>query len=355
MKHPDGSTISQYFQTTEQPTSGDDIYNQGLRLMIGQVEKIHYVDDQSNVSKSFVEYDVSVRNAKGGQSTLRNVRQVNLLGGTNDYEETVLESNDYAFKGKLEKSNFFVNKNGTTVLVAFIDGSSDKPLILAAIPHPKRIGSKRSQGINKNGEYRGIKWEINKDGEMIITHQGPRSPDGKLKTAETVLTIVKFDKQGNFTITDHSSNQIFMDNVNVKVTIAAGAAGTKIEQDGKNDKTTIALAGGLNMVFDGKSDIATLTTSGGTKVEIDGAGNIKMTAGSTVINIDGNSGKISLLGDFIDLGASVSDFVTKFQALAAAFNSHTHIKPAGTSAAPTSPPTGPLLVTVGSQTVKVQS
>ena len=58
----------------------------------------------------------------------------------------------------------------------------------------------------------------------------------------------------------------------------------------------------------------------------------------------------------VDLGASVSDFVTKFTELASAFATHTHLySPGPGGPTPTAPPMAPLLSTVGSQTVKVQS
>lgn len=219
MKHPDGSVISQYFSTQDKPPSGDDIYDQGLRLVVGQIEKIHFVDDQSNLSKKYLEYDVSVRDAKGGQSTFRNVRKIDLLGGSNDYEEQVLEPNEFAFKGKLETSNFFTNKNGTTVLLAFVDGSKDRPIIIAAIQHPKKTGAKRKDGVRRIGEFRGFTWELNKDGELILTYLGNRTSDGKLARSNTGPTQIKIDKNGIFTLTDNEGQLIMMNRVDKKIRI----------------------------------------------------------------------------------------------------------------------------------------
>jgi len=374
MRHPDGSIISQFFQTTDKPMSGGDINDQGIKLVVGQVEKVHYVDDGSNVSKKHVEYDVSIRNSKAGQTVLRNIRKIDPLGGANDYDEIVLEPSEYASKGKLEAGNLMINKNGTTVLVAFFDGSNDKPFILAALQHPRRRGAKRADGIRRKGEFRGVQWEINKDGELIITHQGPRGADGKLKTPDTVNTVVRFDKDGNLTITDKASNQVKLNNTDVKVEIQSDSKGTKLELDGKNDKVTTTTAGGLKTEMEGQSDKMTVTTAGGLKAEIDGSGDkvtfttaggpkvtidganmITLEAGATKIVIDGNSGKIQLDGNLVDVGTGASALAALGPQLLSWLATHTHMGDGGPAPAPTSPPLVPPPASLLSTTVKVKA
>lgn len=355
MKHPDGSIISQYFGIQDKPTSGEDIYNQGLRLVVGQVEKIHYVDDQSNISKKYVEYDVSIRDAKGGQSTLRNVRKIDLLGGSNDHDEMVLEPNQFASKGKLETSNFFMNKNGTTVLLACIDGSKDKPIIIAAIQHPTKLGAKRIDGIRRKGEFRGIQWELNKDGELIITHQGPRSPDGKLLTSDKVLTVARFDKAGNLTVTDHANNQIRLNNTEIKVEIQSDVKGTKLVLDGKNDTVVTTTAGGLKTEMEGQTDKMTVTTKGGLVVVIDGQNDKTMitTAAGTKMIIDGTNdeliietaagARLRLKTDKVALGSGAVEILDKLSMVADLISTwvstkeaiHTHLGNLGYPTAPT--------------------
>ena len=82
-----------------------------------------------------------------------------------------------------------------------------------------------------------------------------------------------------------------------------------------------------------------------------------MKADSTEVIIDGASGKISLKGDFVDLGASIADMSVLFTQLATAFNSHTHsfidLSPVPVQSV-TFPPVAPLLVSVASKSVKLQ-
>lgn len=218
MKQKDGSVVNSYFNQ-ESSSAPDQIYNQGLVFMLGQIEKIHFVDDNSNVSKKVVEYDVSVRDDRGGQSLYRNIKSASDLFGTNDFQETILESNEFAFSGKLATSNFFVNKNGTTVVIAHFNGNKDKPFIVAAFPHPKKTGAKRADGIRKLGEFRGFQWEINKLGEVILTYNGDRKPNGKLSRPTTGPTQIKIDKDGVFTLTDNENQLIRMDRVAKKIRI----------------------------------------------------------------------------------------------------------------------------------------
>lgn len=294
-KHPDGSIITQFFDVTSEPQSGKDIYDQGLKIVVGQVEKIYYVDDQYNVSKKFVEYDVSVRDAQGGQSVLRNLRFQNLLGGANDYDEIILEANEYASKGKLEVSNLFINKNGSTVIVASLDGSKDRPMIIGCLQHPKIDGAERSDGIRRKGEFRGLQWEINKDGEFTLTQQGARSADGKLKFTGALPSVISMLKDGSVTI----------------------------------------------------------STKSGAKLTLNSS-EVKIEHGSTVINLD-SSGKISLTGSLVDIGEGASALAVLGPQLVSWLNSHTHMSPGGLTPAPTSAPLSPPPSDMLSTSVKLKS
>lgn len=289
----DGSIVSSYFGSVGDP-SGQDVYNEGLRFSLGQIEKIHFVDDPSNVSKKFVEYDVSVQDAKGGQSTFRNVRTMSAIFGFNDFEETILEPNAFAFSGKLDPSNFFANKNGTIVIIGHLHGSLDKPFIIGAWQHPKYKGAKRSDGIRKKGEFRGIAWEINKEGELSIKYQGNRSPDGELVREDTGPTEIKIDKNGVLTFTDNEEQKFEMSRTTKTFKFTNGVS---VTFDGENDKVIVITTGGAKLEIDGDGDKITAETSGGAKIEIDGNGDKVdvVTAGGTEAIIDGTTDKIELL------------------------------------------------------------
>jgi len=315
-------TISSYFKTTNKDSSGRDIYDQGRQDMLGQVEKIHFVNDPTNRSKKFVEYDVSVRDARGGQSVYKNCRAMG-GGSSSDFDETILEANSYAFSGKLDPSNRFGNKNGALVVVSFLNASIDKPYISNLLDNPRADGAKRSDGIRKLGSFRGIEYEINKDGELRITQNSAPNPDGSPSNSAIAGTEFKVDKNGDISFSSNAGQEFNI----------------------KRSDATITLTDGTNTItIDQNANTMTLDT-GGSTVLIDGAsGDITATG----------SNKITLAGAFVDLGASVTDFVAKFTDLQTAFNLHTHAIPGNVGPPSTTPPTGPLMDIVKSETVKVQ-
>ncbi len=324
---------SSYFKSTGK-MGGEDISNFGMRLLEGQISKIHFTDDQTNQSKLYVEYDVIARDANGGSVTYRNCRNGMDVSGFNDFEEHVLEPNEVALSGKLESGNIAKNMNGTMVVLAFFDGSLDKPVIVGGFPHRKNTGAKKADGIRKKSEFRGIAIEINKDGEYIITQKGARTPDGKISTP--IDTSIKFTKDKKLVTT------VFKDAVIQTI-------------DGAAEKMETVFKSGLKLEYDGKGDKVIYTTKGGPKVTIDGAGTIMIEANATKIIIDGNSGKISLTGSMVDVGEAASALAALGPQLLSWLSTHTHMGDGGPVPAPTSPPLVPPPATLLSTTVKIKA
>jgi hypothetical protein len=325
---------SSYFKSTPQKT-GEDISNLGLRLLEGQVLKVHYADDATNRSKLYIEYDVLARDSKGGSVTYKNCRSALDLSGFNDYSETVIEPNEVALQGKLETANFAANMNGSMVILAFLDGSLDKPIIIGGFPHRKNTGAKKADGLRHKHEKRGIEVEINKDGEYILTQKGVRSPDGKIATA--IDTSIKFTKDKKLVTT------VFKDAIVQTI-------------DGAAEKMDIKFKSGLKLEYDGKGDKVTYTTAGGPKITVDGAGTIMIEANATKIIIDGNSGKISLEGNLVDVGQGASALAVLGPQLVSWLSSHTHLyNPGPGGPAPSQPPTVPPPASLLSTTVKIKA
>lgn len=305
---------SSYFKTKPKDTA-KTVLDNGLRLKEGQIIKIHFVDEETNRSKKYVEYDVLGRDIRGGLVTYKNCRYIQDLSGFNDFSETVLEPNEVALQGKLDPSNYASNMNGSMVILAFLDGNIDKPLIIGGFPHRKNNAAKKSDGIRKRKKFRGLEWEINKDGELIVTQSGPNNPNGTRKN-QSLNTKVKFDKAG-------------------KIITNVGLNGLTVEWDGAADKVTYV-------------------TAGGPKLTIDGSGTITLEANGTLIIIDGNSGKISLTGNLIDVGAAASALAALGPQLIAWLNSHSHLSFPSITPTPTSPPIVPAPASVLSTTVKIK-
>ena len=294
------------------------------------VTKVLYVDDPANISKNAtnpeVLYEVIILGGTEAGQTLSNCRLASWLGGNSNYSERILTaSSKDPSKVKL------VDHDGDIVYIEFIQGHDAYPIILGLAKGLKDTsGAKKSDGPRFIDVYNGVTTKINNKGEWSRSMKSGKVSNGAFKA--------------------ESSDLIKEEWTSTEQQVTTFKSGLQITNDGKNDKVNITTAGGSSVIVDGKGKKATVTT-GSSKIEIDGnSSKITIKAGSAEIIVDGNSGKIQLNSNFVDLGTSVSDFVTQFTQLASSFATHMHV---GNLGAPTSPPMAPLLTTVGSQTVKV--
>lgn len=217
-KGPGGSVVSSFFNVTDMPTE-KDVYDKGMKIYEGQILRIHYVDDATNLSKQYTEYDVLVREAQGGSTELKNCRYIGDMSAANDQQEIILEPSSFAFSGVLGRANFPENQNGSMVLVGFIDGSYDKPVILGGTKHFRNTKAVRADGIRLTKKFRGVQFDINNAGELIITYTGGQQDNGDPARPDTAPTIVKIDQQGRLSITDNESQEILMDRVDKSINI----------------------------------------------------------------------------------------------------------------------------------------
>lgn len=332
----DGTVVSSYFSVGA-ASSGADIKDQGMKTLIGQVEKVHFTDDATNVSKKFVEYDVSVRDEKGGQTTLQNVRQMNKLGGTNDYEETILEPNAFAFTGKLDTSNIFTNKNGTLVYIDFRDGSFDKPYISGCIPHPKKVGAKKADGIRMKGEFRGFNWNIDKDGNVLLVVQGAKTPAGKDQKKDVDFSIIhqtgalcNVDKDGSINLVGSDGGYMFLNadkgeasivSVDGHLLSMASKGVTLATGDGKTSLTMTA--DGVQMITGGDMNLqpaGNFSVSSGAVTLTDSLmGTIKIKSGGIKIT-DLAMGSLNIKNGMVALGGPAAELLDLFDQLLTALS-----------------------------------
>lgn len=325
--------VSSYFSPME--VSASEVQKLSAGIYKGQIQKVIYPDQKDSVSKIYVEYEILVE-LSTGVSTFTNVPSISAFGGYNDYEDFVYEPSETALSGKNDNTNTFEKRNGSLVAVAFLNNNFQRPIIIGAINHPKNARRKSSDGISYIRLFRGVKTEINKDGEWSVTYQSPYNPDGKLKAEATGPSYIKLDKTGSFEM------------VLKKDTI-------KQKHDVDAEKTDLEYKSGLKITFDGKGDKATIKTKGGVEATFDGTGNkVSIKAGSTEIEIDGGSGKVSIKANLVDVGESASALAALGPQLVSWLASHTHMGDGGPVPAPTSPPLVPPPATLLSKTVKLK-
>lgn len=264
------------------------------------ITRVFFVDDPANLTftNKQVTYEAMILGGALEGQLFQNVKSMADYGGEYNYSEKIWRPNDVPLT-----ENPLSNLTGDIVYVALLQGRKSAPVIIgggANVQDIENTGATKADGFRSIKQYNGVFEGIDKNG--IFTHQlygGSLDPNsGVLVPGETPQ---------------------------------------------------------ISAVLDPTAKTHT-TTVGKATVTINGIANtMTIVIGSVTFLIDGNSGKISLLSGFIDLGSSVSDFVTMFSQLASAFNGHTHIWPGGVVPAPTSPPIAPLLTSVGSQTVRVQA
>lgn len=330
-------------QSTNVPTSQNIVKNNDNNIYRCMIIKVLFSDDKDNITSGAtipeVLYDVIILGGFKSGQRISNCRLASILGGNNNYYERILKATSKVKKIDKIRLN---SHDGDVVYVQFVQGHSAYPVIIGL---DKGIQTNYKAATKEDGErlqwqFNGIFQEINKLGEYCFVRYGGSTVDGVF----TPNTEAEYSKK-------------ILENEIVTETFKSGLTNN---WNGKDDVHTRTYAGGLSITEDGKNDAITLSTNAGAVINVDGkSGKITISKGSTIIELDSNSDKISLKGGFVDLGSSVSDFAVLFTELLTTFNMHTHpfvdITPGGPVPSVTMPPLAPMLASVGSTTVKVQS
>lgn len=256
MKLKDGSILSSNLGPGYENLAG--YYNINV-LYVGQVNEVLYVDHPRNRSKRFVEYDILI-NERGITSTLyRNCREMDSFGSENNFTENVLQPVTDGKRGRKDDTEPYRFRNGSIVVIGFLNGHKESPVILGCLPHPnlrlqsdtnivipefngtgtsvsrdERLkelptllpGSKESGSDNDGtrllGEFQGLRWNINKDGELTIVYQGPKNAKGQLTNTTAQPTIIKINKDGEFFVLDNLDQEIKISRKDKKILISSG-------------------------------------------------------------------------------------------------------------------------------------
>lgn len=180
-----------------------------------QVDEVIYTDDKRNQTGK-VEYNVSLISYKSNNiyRKLFNVPTLNALGGKNDYSETVYQpiTTEYVRNSENDRA-YAENTDGDFVTVMFLESNEQLPIIVGSWNHPRNQKSaKESDGHRMKGEYNGIEWEINKDGELTIKSLGgPRNNQGQLTNESNGGILIKLAKDGKIIIDTGSQPKITVD------------------------------------------------------------------------------------------------------------------------------------------------
>lgn len=302
---------SSYSSKQKSGFTGDDINYSATSLMIGQIKRVIPIDDDDNVSRSHVEYEVEFISDRGGKVVNR-ARSMTQLFSTNDYEEIILDPNEFAFEGEpLEEATQAFFKNGTQVIVLGMYGKVSDLVILGAVPH-SRVSDKpeelkyspaiKEDGTRYKREFRGYVTEIDKEGAITNTYLGSRTPEGVFERPETHPTVQKIDNTGSYKIYDNEKQIIHLDRVAKKITLLQNAETIKLEEGKFTSEDEGDFQNKIEM--DKETQTITVTTQGGATVKVDGK--------NGEINIkDNGEGTLKIKDNKVGLGIPSAEVVTE--------------------------------------------
>lgn len=297
------------------PSAHKQIFND-TRMVLGQIQHIYAVDDIQNTYPNpgtFTLYDVQIFHADSSTEVIKRVRAVQPLfgGGYNNFFEVL--PTDPGQKA----TDFSVTppyKPGSWVLIGFIDGQRQNGVILGTMPHPNPVAvadrPSKSDGVKLAGEFQGLNFQIQNDGSLVITFNGPRDDTGRLVN-QNGPTVFKIDATGNMSMTTNNKQSIVVDRVNGIIDVVNGTTEIKMEQSTSTITTT------SDFLVSNVNKDATVNVGGEAKVIAKG----DMTLSSnTMIKLQ--RGPDSTPAEPFVLGAQ---FVSFMSAFLQAVIEHTHI------------------------------
>lgn len=218
-----------------------------VTLKVGVIIKKYDIGDDNNISQAFPEYDVLAVSQEKDMGTAsiiyKRCQVLQNFGGIGDFFEAKLRQPDKD-PLKPKENEDPKEENGSIVLLLCLHGNQDTGIILGALQHPKRKTTlTKDKGNHLEGEYNGVNWQINDDGELTLTYKSKTDNDGKPQDESAGGTFVKISKDGSVEINDGESESIKIDKPGKNIS-------TKAENDISSDSgaaTNITAGAAVNI------------------------------------------------------------------------------------------------------------
>jgi|GEM_PF-2948592 len=214
--------------------------NTGLKL--GVVLETIETTDERNVSKLGPEYDVMcIEQAETNginSSIYKSCLAFDSFGGVADYFQFKLRPTKNPKKVKTQLS--FKDQNGTLALILCLDKNSEKAVIVGFMPNPnKRVTLTDLEKNHAEGEFNGLRFEVNNDGAFTLTYRSATDDTGKPSNLTAGGTQIKIEKDGSFQVhNDILRGELSQSNLASEKIKAAEAAPEGIQYEGiRLDKT----------------------------------------------------------------------------------------------------------------------
>ena len=243
--------------TLESGSDNDNNMYSNYELVIGQVSKIYDIkdDEHPHGTEAYCPvYDVMIMSSDGSTSMIKGciMAQPTFGGGVNNFMEVI--QTDPKFDKLGSKTVDSRDKlQSHYVIVGFISGNMEIPIILGTVPHPNKISKKvrekfKSKDVHTELEIQGLNVKIDKEGQFTLTYHGPREDDpvnkkgeirakhfkGEEKEQKSDLkddsgqndfsgkdapTVIHINKDGNVTLTNNVKQRVHVDRVNKTIRI----------------------------------------------------------------------------------------------------------------------------------------
>jgi hypothetical protein len=181
----------------------------GLHVMV--VVALKYVKQPGSRSNAQVEYEC--RDIETGD-ILSGCRRLDVMSGLTNGDDDVLHPATKmrpGAPGKLSRQTPAQDTDGDRVLVGFIGGSRQRPVIIGVLRHTlATYGAQESDGERRLTTHMGTTIEIKKDGQYTITH----------KTGATV----NIDNDGNIQVRPAAGKDVFIGDKGASENLVLGQA-----------------------------------------------------------------------------------------------------------------------------------
>lgn len=172
MKRADGSILSANFPAHNRLSQNKVDRDYGIYRCM--VKAVLYVDDVKNTTfkNKQVTYEVVILGGMQEGQIIPNVKAMNFLGGENNYSERIFRALESPLSGPGRK--VMADQKGDIVYVGYTQGDKTAPIIIGCGTQPldeDKTGATIADGPRWVEEYNGLKREINKLGELLLTQK----------------------------------------------------------------------------------------------------------------------------------------------------------------------------------------
>ena len=304
----DGDFNSSLYSTISPEDSSyeDNTFN-NTSLKYGIIVECYDINDEKNMNKKAPEYRVKAIEQSGQSSVeskyYQNCISIDGFGGVSDYFEYKLRpiKTDES-ESPATTAMDFDKQYGNMVLLLCLDGSTDKAIIIKSLPHKTRKTNLTPENeLHLQGEYNGINWQINKDGELIVEYKSKTNDKGEPQDETAGGSTITVNKEGSIEFVADDKNYIVIDKPSKTINIEAetninSTAGDSISQTAS--KGSITQTAKSDLVMNALSGSASITAK--STIDIKGTGKVSIEGPTVEIN---GKGTVNIKSKIVQISA----------------------------------------------------